>query len=234
MKTSANDTFDNSNSGTICKFFNNAKGCRYGERCRYKHEIGKTGQTQGKYVSGKVQPQPENNSEISDKPETHPKEVLTSEEVKGAPGGSHDKKQRGTLPNKKRQIRQPLCRYFRKSGFCWDGDKCRFFHQKQRPKQALESGEIKPNSDGSENPQPSQVVKPVKRPENLSEKLSELTDEDLKYLQAIEIEQLKKRFGKDDLKMMQEDYRTVCMFKIKPSDPDWVSKISLNKCKLCV
>lgn len=70
------------------------------------------------------------------------------------------------------------------------------------------------------------MAKPIKRPENLSDKLSELTNEGVEYLQAVEIEQLKKRFGNSDLKITQEDYGTVCIFTIKPTDPDWVSFVN--------
>jgi hypothetical protein len=245
MKTSANETSSYSNikkstSAIVCKFFNRASGCRFGEKCRYRHQLESAQQSQNDDVE--IQPVSEGgkfpgNSEISDNFGTHPK----GEKFEGALAASHDHKQDGAMPKKKRQIRQPVCRYFKKSGFCRDGDKCRFLHQTnvtkskslinahvESPEQILPvKSQIKPNTLVHEklniSRQQSHVTKPIKRPENLSEKLSELTDEGAKYLQAIEIEQLKKRFGNCDLNITQEDHGTVCMLTIKPTDPDWVS-----------
>ena len=44
----------------------------------------------------------------------------------------------------------------------------------------------------------------------------------MKYLQKIEVGQLKKRFARDDLQITKRDSQTICEIKIKPSDPDWV------------
>ncbi len=191
LKMSAASSIDNTSTGvTICHFFNRASGCRFGEKCRYRHEMASV--------------KPTRNNQQDD-----------------------------AMVAKKRQIRKPLCRYYQKSGSCRDSDKCRFFHQnKRKPEIGVNnatvelSGQIlsveghkKESTIVAKN-----VSKPIKRPENLSEKLSELNDEDVKYLQAVEIEQLNRRFGNGDLKITQEDHGIVCMFTIKPTDPDWVCK----------
>ena len=198
-------------STTICKFFNRENGCKYGEKCRYRHERRSVTHAGNGDPDVKTRPVPKGGK--------FPANVTSdSEECKGATGGSRDQSCDGAITNKKRQIRRPVCRYFQKSGLCRDGDKCRFLHQANATK-AKRSFRDAP----TEAPH---VTKPIKRPENLSDKLSELTDEGVVYLRTVEIEQLKKRFVSGDLRVTQEDHGILCMFTIKPTDPDWVSFVN--------
>ena len=217
-------------SSTICKFINRASGCKYGEKCRYSHESRSTKPARNGDLDATTQPvsKGEKFPGNSDSFTTRPEETFDSEKGKGAPTGSHDQKRDGAMPNKKRQIRRPVCRYFQKSGFCRDMDKCRFLHQAN----AIRSKKSFYNAPTESSKQTLSVARPIKRPENLSDKLSELTDEGVKYLQAVEIEQLKKRFGNSDLKIAQDDHGIVCMFTIKPTDPDWVSFVNQQSKKI--
>ena len=42
------------------------------------------------------------------------------------------------------------------------------------------------------------------------------------YLQKVEIDQLRKRFGKNDLEILEEDSRVIYKVTVIPTDPDWV------------
>ena len=207
---------ESTKSTTICKFFNRENGCKYGEKCRYRHELSSVTHAGNGDPDVKTRPAskegkfPGNCNNFA----TQANLTSDSEKSKGATGGSRDQSCDGVITNKKRQIRRPVCRYFQKSGFCRDGDKCRFLHQANVTK-----GKKSFRDAPTETPH---AAKPIKRPENLSDKLSELTDEGVEYLQMVEIEQLKKRFASGDLKVTQEDHGILCMFTIKPTDPDWV------------
>jgi hypothetical protein len=230
-------SIESSKFATICKFFNRERGCRFGDKCRYRHELEIVETTQNVHTSYTgIEPESTSVSKFLGKSEisNSGQKVLASE--KGKNSGRDDQKQDGATQNKKRQTRKPVCRYFRKNGSCRDGDECRFFHQTNvakcesslsqpnvaMPAQTPEQTEIVATTVTSKEARSHNLPKAIKRPENLSEKLSELTDEGVTYLQAVEIEQLKKRFGNGDLKITQEDHGTVCMFAVKPTDPDWV------------
>ena len=221
----------------ICKFFNRTSGCRFGDKCRYRHEL-EILQTTLK-VDADISntktgwgPKPEKFPEKSEFSNNSGQKALESE------NGESAQDQDGAIQNKKQQIRKPVCRYFRKSGFCRDGDRCRFFHQSNvtKSRNSDTHGELLeqiPDQTQVESKSIQQVTShiPHKRPENVSDKLSELTDESLQYLQAVEIGQLKKRFGNGDLNITEEDKGTVCMFTINPTDPDWpydINEVELN------
>ena len=222
----------------ICKFFKRTSGCRFGDKCRYRHELDIVQTTQKADASNskiEVGPKPDQFPEKSKISDNSGQKALESENGESAPD------QDGAIQNKKPQIRKPVCRYFRKSGFCQDGDRCRFFHQTNLTKsknsdthgelleQTPDQTQTESKTDTSIKQVTSHKPKAHKRPENISDKLSELTDESVQYLQAVEIEQLKKRFGNGDLKITERDEGTVCMFTINPSDPDWVRKSRLNR-----
>lgn len=45
-------------STTICKFFNRASGCKYGEKCRYRHELKRAKPGRNGNVDAETQPVP--------------------------------------------------------------------------------------------------------------------------------------------------------------------------------
>lgn len=222
------------NSNTQCKFYNRPNGCRFGDKCRYKHEILRQHYSVGVEIEqGNGKEQILQNSAIYDVGV-----LLDCDKIKSAQGTPHDQKQSCVILKTKQNVKYPVCCYFQRSGSCPDGEMCRFSHQidMAKSKQGLNNihkSEKRPlgkscveleASDENFNvaEQHLNEAKPIKRPEHLSEKLSELTNEEATYLQAVEIEQLRKRFRNSNLKITHQDHATICMFTMKPTDPDWV------------
>lgn len=231
MSISTRSCRKKSASSTTCKYVNRAGGCRFGEKCDYRHEADNKG-TKTDDINGKQA------FEILPKKYYGEDVEIHSEQVESV-DRSHNSKSK-TQP----KPRKPVCRSFYRSGYCLFAEKCRFLHKTTVDKSADKTfyaidGEIAKKESSVEQviieeslihnkmvefigpKQQIHIAKPIKRPENLSEKLSELSLEDVKYLQATEFQQLKKRF-QEGLKIYYESYGTVCVFTIKPSDPDWV------------
>ena len=224
--TSTGLTQKSTKTSTICKFFNRSGGCRFGDKCRYLHvqENQERKPKDDDEVEIKAVEQCQDTAEISKSSATNKGALETSRDEVG-------------ISVKKREIRRPICRYFLRSGYCRDGEKCRFLHHANVSKKILGKGnEVAPKetpSDrgtGAANANSTKLDNSGKsKPDDFGDKLSELTIDGMKYYQAIEIEQLRKRFGNEDLKITQEEHGTVCSFKTKPSDPDWVS-VANNFC----
>ena len=107
------------------------------------------------------------------------------------------------------------CRYFI-AGHCTMEDRCRFWHPPQFPQ--LDDRPVPVN-----NPRPAQ---PVPRPSILQEvKLCDLTEEVARQLRDTEIQQLKKRFPKDQLIIQERSDGKVTYYRVtvEATDPDWVN-----------
>ncbi|XP_028406973.1 uncharacterized protein LOC114529384 isoform X2 [Dendronephthya gigantea] len=242
MDTSTTSCGTKSATSTTCKYVNRVGGCRFGEKCRYRHDHEADNKETNTDDVKTIQA-----FEILPKKYFEDEEIC-SEQDKSVLDRSHDNKGK-TQP----KPRKPVCRNFHRSGYCRFGEKCRFLHKTRVEKSVnktfntinreipekgcsndqviIEESPVQNKMLGFIGPTgQAHVSKPRKRPEHLSEKLSELSLEDVKYLQEIELEQLKKRFN-DSLKINYESYGTICMFTIKPSDPDWpydINKVSMN------
>lgn len=127
-----------------------------------------------------------------------------------------------------------VCRYFMRGGYCREGEKCRFLHPSHlsRPRKVhLTMTEEQPARKKETSKQPAgtkvvsveggrpAVLKPGKK--NVEERLSELSERSMKFLQKVEVQRLKKHFARDDLQITKQDLQTICEIKVKPSDPDW-------------
>ena len=236
MKGSSSDS--SAKSAPKCKYFSRANGCRFGDKCRYSHQVEeKPGKDESVEKSGHEDDEAQVvpvNEERNDQSSTHGTEAGETENsnVKdNVPVKEYSK-----LPGKKTKT---FCRYFMKGGRCREGVKCRFLHpihllKSRKNSHQEQGGQV--NNENTSEPSGGKVdhskrtITPVKRPtilkpENtaVTERLSELTEQSMKYLQEVEVEQLKKRFGKDDCEITQQDSQITCKLKVKPSDPDWVS-----------
>ncbi|XP_029992572.1 uncharacterized protein LOC115421051 [Sphaeramia orbicularis] len=106
-----------------------------------------------------------------------------------------------------------VCRYFI-SGFCAMEDRCRFWHPPQYP--SLE--------DPLAPQRPAQRMQPVPHPGMAREvKLCDLTEDVAKKLRDTEIQQLKKRFPKDQLIIQERSDGKLTYYRatVEATDPDW-------------
>lgn len=111
------------------------------------------------------------------------------------------------------------CRYFM-SGHCTMEDRCRFWHPAQSPStdDAVAPGNQRRAAPRAE---PGRVP----HPGSLQEvKLRDLTEGVAKQLRDTEINQLKKRFPKDQLIIQERSDGEVTYYRatVKATDPDWV------------
>lgn len=210
------------NAGLLCTFFSQSKECKYGDLCRYRHER----KCEEKAFSESLTS--DDNSEDNNK---------QSNCIDGTSFSNDEqttlKKSDQKMNVKTRYVRRPNCRYFSKNGTCRDGDKCNFSHQKKNSERPQGNNDLRKTQDLQKSFERGLSVsananikqqQPLKRPKNLSERLSLLSEDEGKYLLSVELEQLKKRFKNDDLEIQDTKYGTECNFIMKPTDPDWVSK----------
>lgn len=217
-----------------CRYFSLPSGCRFGAKCRYSHQ--QEAQTEENVLSGSndvvepVEVQAMQPCEDNDRP---PKDKTESDDTKNREDGKK------LMPKGKIKT---VCRYFSKGGYCREGEKCRFLHLRHLSRSSKGNpakAEEQPAKKEKMSKQPadsevdhskasnlqggrSAVSKPGITRINIDERLSQLSERSMKYLQKIEVGQLKKRFARDDLQITKRDSQTICEIKIKPSDPDWV------------
>lgn len=117
-------------------------------------------------------------------------------------------------------VRRP-CRYFL-SGHCTMEDKCRFWHPPKLPSEDDQPG-------GGNNSRPVRRMPAVSRPGIPHEvKLAELTEDAAKKLRDTEIEQLKKRFPREQLIIQEQNGLAYYRATIEATDPDWVKCLYLH------
>lgn len=188
---------NNANSGLhaqqLCRFFSQGRHCNFGDKCRFLHIRDDTKAQERKSLKN---PKPSHltsaSSEANAEQEPNPRN--SSWVVPAA-------------------VNRP-CRYFL-SGHCSMEDRCRFWHPPQLP-----SVDDQPRIGN--NRRPGQRM-PVPRPNNPNEaKLSELTEDVVKKLRDTEIEQLKKRFPREQLIIQEQNGFAYYRASIEATDPDWV------------
>lgn len=188
------------NTQPICRFFSQGRQCNYGKKCRFQH--------------------------IRDDVKAHEKKTIRTPRESDVtslnsdvPGGHLGQR---PAPNSNSRVgpasvRRP-CRYFI-SGHCSMEDRCRFWHPPQFPQE-----DDQPVSGNY--PRPAQRMPPVPRPGILQEvKLCDLTEDVTKQLRDTEINQLKKRFPKEQLIIQERSDGMLTYYRatVEATDPDWVS-----------
>ncbi|KAF3854808.1 hypothetical protein F7725_022863 [Dissostichus mawsoni] len=186
------------NTQPICRFFSQGRQCNYGKKCRFQH--------------------------IRDDVKAHEKKTIRTPSQSDVtslnsdvPGGHLGQR---PAPNSNSRVgpasvRRP-CRYFI-SGHCSMEDRCRFWHPPQFPQE-----DDQPVSGNY--PRPAQRMPPVPRPGILQEvKLCDLTEDVTKQLRDTEINQLKKRFPKEQLIIQERSDGMLTYYRatVEATDPDW-------------
>lgn len=196
--------YDERELTNLCFNFKKFGNCRFGDKCRYLHEK----ETTVKPVATKPVYQSSSHSRIGNQ--------------------SHYK-------NQKSQGKETVCEFF-KAGNCRWGNNCRYLHPceedlidesvNSRPQRFQKYNVPFKRSTAPENKswrqqpttapyKPSAVQKDLKR--------NEASDEDIEKLKSLEIQQLKKRFTKNQLKVVDEDgEEKIYRLSFSSSDPDWV------------
>uniref|UniRef100_F7ENF2 Nucleoporin NUP42 n=1 Tax=Xenopus tropicalis TaxID=8364 RepID=F7ENF2_XENTR len=209
--TCSQEKFHRQQPQHLCKFFSQGRYCRFGNRCRFLHQLAEcqnSEKNRKQNVSCKLT-EKSNATAIS----CSPNNSFSDPVKKGL--GSHQRKYQ---PRK-------LCRYFA-SGFCAMENHCKFWHPDNHP----------PINDG--HPQDkkaaatSTVVRmPVERPQALPESLrfGDVTLDMAKKLRETEISQLLKRFPKDKVIVQEREDGEVTYYRVtvEPTDPDWVFTVQI-------
>ncbi|XP_075945193.1 uncharacterized protein LOC142947468 isoform X2 [Anarhichas minor] len=180
-----------------CRFFSQGRHCNFGKKCRFLH-VRDDAKAHEKKTTG-----------------THSQSYVPSpnSEVPGEDVGLRPPPSTSRVAPA--ASRRP-CRYFL-SGHCTMEDRCRFWHPPQFP--PVDHQPVPVN-----NPRPAQRMPPVPRPGNLQEvKLCDLTEDVAEQLRDTEIEQLKKRFPKDQLIIQERSDGKVTYYRltVEATDPDW-------------
>ncbi|XP_039663615.1 uncharacterized protein si:dkey-24l11.2 isoform X2 [Perca fluviatilis] len=182
----------------LCRFFSQGRHCNFGKKCRFLHIRDDAKAHEKKTIRTPSQSDVASpNSEVPGGDVGHRPPPISNSRV--APAAS----------------RRP-CRYFI-SGHCTMEDRCRFWHPPQLP--PLDDQPVP-----GKNPRPAQRMPPVPRPGILQEvKLCDLTENVAMQLRDTEIEQLKKRFPKDQLIIQEQSNCKVTYYRVavEATDPDW-------------
>lgn len=183
----------------LCRFFSQGRHCNYGKRCRFLHI-----RDDANAKSIKNPKPPHVTSTTSEVDEGNVEQKPNPADSSGvAPAAVH----------------RP-CRYFL-SGHCTMEDRCRFWHPSQLPS-------LDDHDGGGNNTRPIQRRAVVPRPSNLREvKLCELTEDVAKKLRDTEIEQLKKRFLREQLIIQEQNGLAYYRVPVEATDPDWVKQFYL-------
>jgi len=219
---------DGQHDNTICFVYSKYGRCRFGSKCRFRHEISRQKTTSKLYSK--------------------------SDNVGGTFGdGSEASEFRNdarqeNLNDTARRInaagRIKPCKYY-KFGNCRNGVNCTFYHQDGKRKidkdfRKLNKVTAKPVTTEIEvetvdyepkikvqNPRVRTPRRPPFKPTPIKKELkrNEATDEEIKDLYLTEIQQLKRRFPREKLKTLkEEDTESLYLLKFTSSDPGWVRK----------
>ncbi|XP_036005724.1 uncharacterized protein si:dkey-24l11.2 isoform X2 [Fundulus heteroclitus] len=182
----------------LCRFFSQGRHCNYGKRCRFLH-VREDG------------PDPERKAAESP---TQLDVTLSGSQNSGQLKGdnspiTHNPKFSSA------SARRP-CRYFL-SGHCTMEDRCRFWHPPQLP--TVEDPSVTAVQRKATPCRP-----PVSAPGGPQEvKLCDMTEDKAQQLRDTEIQQLKKRFPKDQLIIQERSDGKLTYYRVtvEATDPDW-------------
>ena len=201
----------------LCKFYARNRFCRYGKRCRYLHtQLPKSGE--GSSRDGSDLKKTAGN-QLKDEEKEEEEEIQCDQEVQ-----NEDVDLNEVLKNvrvSEEGTQRKVCRFFRQ-GYCHYGNRCRFLHPKRRQETSTEMrAAAKEEKTQSENPR---VVKPTFQAPHIQVHNREtVSGETLKQLRETELRQLKRRFPKEKLEVVEEgDTLSRYILNFSPTDPDWV------------
>ncbi|XP_042352509.1 uncharacterized protein si:dkey-24l11.2 isoform X2 [Plectropomus leopardus] len=180
----------------LCRFFSQGRHCNFGKKCKFLH----------------IRDDARAHEKKTTRTHSQSDVTLPNSEV---PGGDlvHRPPNSRAAPAASRRP----CRYF-VSGHCTMEDRCRFWHPPQFPP-------VDDQRAPGSYPRPAQRMPPVPRPSILQEvKLCDLTEDMSKQLRDTEINQLKKRFPKDQLIIQERSDGKLTYYRatVEAMDPDWV------------
>ncbi|TNN57021.1 putative protein C18H10.09 [Liparis tanakae] len=181
-----------------CRFFSQGRRCNFGKKCKFLHIRDDAKAHEKKTTRTHSQ---------SDVPP--PNSELPAEDVGHGPPPSNSR----VTPAASR--RRP-CRYFI-SGHCSMEDRCRYWHPPDFT--PVDHQPVPVNY-----PKPAQRMQSDPRSGILQEvKLRDLTEEVAKQLRDTEIQQLKKRFPKEQLIIQERSDGKVTYYRVtvEATDPDW-------------
>ncbi|XP_039629350.1 uncharacterized protein si:dkey-24l11.2 [Polypterus senegalus] len=201
----------NRSSPRFCRFYSQGL-CAFGKRCKFLHQFPEAKEELQGAESYEQKPQDSSgyDAEIS--------EVLKDScQVQNVSEKNADLKNSGSVLHKGKDKFSKPCKFFL-SGCCTWEDKCRFWHPEQLPPLMHYSG-IREKCN--EKWRPSSTVH--KRAPCEEVKLHELTAELAKQLRETEINQLIKRFPKDQLIIQEREDGKLTYYRVtvQPTDPDW-------------
>lgn len=182
----------------LCRFFSQGRHCNFGKKCRFLH------------VREDVRAH-----ERKTTPRTLSQPDVTSSNSDASRGNAHGPPPTGNVTAAPAAGRRP-CRYFI-SGHCTMEDRCRFWHPPQLPP-------LNDHPAPGNYTRPAQRMPPATRPGILQEvKLRDLTEDMSKQLRDTEIQQLKKRFPKDQLIVQERSDGKITYYRatVAATDPDW-------------
>uniref|UniRef100_A0A3Q2Q6I1 Nucleoporin NUP42 n=1 Tax=Fundulus heteroclitus TaxID=8078 RepID=A0A3Q2Q6I1_FUNHE len=188
----------------LCRFFSQGRHCNYGKRCRFLH-VRENG------------PDPERKAAES------PTQLDVT--LSGSQNSGQLKGDNSPLTHNPKfssaSARRP-CRYFL-SGHCTMEDRCRFWHPPQLP--TVEDPSVTAVQRKATPRRP-----PVSAPGGPQEvKLCDMTEDKAQQLRDTEIQQLKKRFPKDQLIIQERSDGKLTYYRVtvEATDPDWVNAVCL-------
>ena len=217
--------------GQVCKFFSRNGFCKFGDSCKYLHEL---------------------NHGNDDFDQTDVRERANYGGRRGGRRGrgfnrqqirsgidvnTHDKRETKSFrPGKQKPRTRQLCRYF-KEGDCRHGDQCKFWHPSDLPEvDQLEgnAGEVEELTDqlgalsasgkeseaGKSQPNKRRIV--VQPTSEFS--IETLTDEDAANHRVAEVNLLLKRFPRAEITALPRRKEEAYKIVFTPTDPDWVCR----------
>ena len=213
----------------ICTFYLKNRFCRYGKRCRYLHvPLPKKPGPKAPRAVTEAKSQDESQKEETQKTEGE-KEVQN--EIREL---NDEFNKTVALPEKaspplRQGYKKKVCHFF-KQGHCRFGKRCQYFHPtgkqnvSDQPKKTHEVKSSQKPADEKSEAQTPQTVAPTFKPPHIQVyNRDTVSGEKLTELRETELRQLKRRFPKDKLEIVEEGSTlSKYTFTFTPTDPDWV------------
>ncbi|XP_072881071.1 uncharacterized protein [Hemitrygon akajei] len=216
----------------VCRFYSRGRYCQFGRRCRFLHEH------QEQRIAPSV-PESQSSGAAENIPQCQSgaecpagSGLVRFAEDAAAQGRTRFGTPKMTGPRER--AKRP-CRYFL-SGYCAMEERCRFWHPERLP--ALRDPVDPEPTRISLRPGPGPLIRPpLPRPAVVKDevKLSELTQEVARQLRETEINQLLKRFPKDQLIIQESEdgKQTFYRIVVEPTDPDWPFDLKEMDIQIC-
>ncbi|XP_072138419.1 uncharacterized protein [Mobula birostris] len=216
----------------VCRFYSRGRYCQFGRRCRFLHEH------QEQRIAPSV-PESQSSGAAENIPQCQSEAECPagSGPVRfGEDAAAQGRTRFGTpkMTGPRERVKRP-CRYFL-SGYCVMEERCRFWHPERLPvlRDPVDPEPTRINL----RPGPGPLIRPpLPRPAVVKDevKLTELTQEVARQLRETEINQLLKRFPKDQLIIQESEdgKQTFYRIVVEPTDPDWPFDLKEMDIQIC-